>query len=1247
MKRVLITILISFFGLLIAGLMFIVYTEKGLQVTYNLVQDSVPGELSTGRVSGRLIGPLKLTGIQYSSDELKVVIDSFSIDWKPSRLLFLEVQLADVDVSGIDIETGGSKGTTEEPEGLPEINLPVSIKVEDLLIRDLAILQSGSAAAFIINEINLKAAINKKGLSVTRLSILTPAFDISLNGKVKPQGNYPLSINTEWNVRPDGLASISGKGAISGTLDRLNIEQEVNAPFNARLHASAYDAMSALRWDMNLEVKELYLNRVNETWPEASVAARSEGSGSVSSFNINGDIDLVEKQYGNFSGSFSLEKENDNWLARNITISVPETDAVIKLSGRFSQVGGNTSFHSQGNWNSLSWPLTGDAPLAFSRKGTFEIKGSPDEYTFILASDVSGQHIPQSNINFSGKGDRKGMDDLSLSIKLLDGELKTEGSFAWQPVTSWEASIKGQSLNPGAQWPDWPGKLNMTASARGDVKDGKQRVIIEGGHINGDLRDLPVTADVIFEMHDNVFTLPKGEFVFGSSHVSASGSYSSVWDAQWSVSIPELGEIFQGGKGEIKGEGKLSGASDLPTVKTHVTGNGISLDAYKIVNLVIDMNIDGTDKEQSNIDVSAENVIAGSREIEKIVLKAGGRLVSHTVDLRTKSDRESIRLSVDAGFSNDIWKGRFTGSELDFAEYGKWVLREPEVFSFSSKAIRTGNLCWKNSEASACFQTAWTGQDGLAAKAALLNIPLSLLNSHMPPDFSLEGLLSGKADVTHAGDTLYGQLDFDIPSGSINYKPDIEDPVTVHLEQIQLDGLLDEKGLDLQIDLSLREKGVVKAAINLPGFLPLEINREQQSVSGHLTTELRILELIPLFVPGIKNTTGTARADMNISGTLVNPAIFGSLRLDNGHVEIPDFGSNLDDINIEIKADRSGRLDVQGEMQSGGGTLSMGGNVALGNSAEIEADIVVKGQNVEAVKTPEVRVVLSPDIRLRIQNRNISIDGELSIPEASIEPPDLSNAVLSSKDVTVVSKDSGEQAEEKWKIKSDIKLLLGDNVRFNSFGLTGRIQGGIHIQEEPGKAVKAQGELQVLEGRYKAYGQELTVEKGRLMFVGIVDDPGLDIRAIRKIKEINAGVQVSGTLRTPEMMVFSDPYMDQSDALSYLLFGRPMNGLSGSEGGELHSAASSAGLSGGGIIAKKIGAKFGLEDIEIEEGESDNESALVIGRYLSTELYVSYGIGLFEPINTLRMRYILSPKWLLQTEYGLESSGDLLYKIEK
>jgi len=253
-----------------------------------------------------------------------------------------------------------------------------------------------------------------------------------------------------------------------------------------------------------------------------------------------------------------------------------------------------------------------------------------------------------------------------------------------------------------------------------------------------------------------------------------------------------------------------------------------------------------------------------------------------------------------------------------------------------------------------------------------------------------------------------------------------------------------------------------------------------------------------------------------------------------------------------------------------------------------------------------------------------------------------------SKDIVIVNGSGETKEEKKWKIYSKVRLVLGDQVKFDGFGLSGDITGDITAVDVPGKLTAGTGELQVMQGLYKAYGQKLKIEKGRLVFSGgSIDNPGLDVRATRRTGDVIAGVNVRGTLKDPQLDLFSTPAMDQGDALSYLLFGRPMRQASGAEGQQLYNAALSLGLSGGEKLAKRIGSLFGLEQLEVEGGVTPQESVLVIGKYLSPRLYISYGIGLFEPISTVRTRYQVSRKWLVQTELGIQSGADLLYKIER
>ena len=114
-------------------------------------------------------------------------------------------------------------------------------------------------------------------------------------------------------------------------------------------------------------------------------------------------------------------------------------------------------------------------------------------------------------------------------------------------------------------------------------------------------------------------------------------------------------------------------------------------------------------------------------------------------------------------------------------------------------------------------------------------------------------------------------------------------------------------------------------------------------------------------------------------------------------------------------------------------------------------------------------------------------------------------------------------------------------------------------------------------GTYRAYGQNLDIEQGQLLFASTpMDNPGLNIRAVRRLNPnatIDEGQQVglyiSGTAQRPVLTVFSNPVMEQSDALSYLITGKPLSEVKGGEGSMVNSAAQALGSAGGDLLAKR------------------------------------------------------------------------------
>jgi translocation and assembly module TamB len=247
-----------------------------------------------------------------------------------------------------------------------------------------------------------------------------------------------------------------------------------------------------------------------------------------------------------------------------------------------------------------------------------------------------------------------------------------------------------------------------------------------------------------------------------------------------------------------------------------------------------------------------------------------------------------------------------------------------------------------------------------------------------------------------------------------------------------------------------------------------------------------------------------------------------------------------------------------------------------------------------------------------------------------------------------------EQVEkDPFRVSSEITMTLGDKVTINTYGLSGHVTGSITERTLPDEPTRATGELQVKDGQYTALARKLDIERGRLIFSGgLLEDPGVDIRAVKEFPDVKAGVNVRGTLREPRLTFFSEPSVPQSQIVSLILAGGSLETAQSTDRAGTPQARTEVAGQAAALLAVQLGNKIGIPDISVEsdfDSLSDQQigTSLVLGKYLSPRLYMSYGISLTESINTIKMRYTLNDRWTVRTEAGKERSADLVYTIEK
>ncbi|HET9225269.1 MAG TPA: translocation/assembly module TamB domain-containing protein, partial [Thermoanaerobaculia bacterium] len=616
------------------------------------------------------------------------------------------------------------------------------------------------------------------------------------------------------------------------------------------------------------------------------------------------------------------------------------------------------------------------------------------------------------------------------------------------------------------------------------------------------------------------------------------------------------------------------------------------------------------------------------------------------------NEQGRLDLALAGGLINPTsWKGQIRRLDLRSEQIGNWDLARPAGLQASPESVGLQGFCWQSGGAQLCADGGWAKAGNWNVDSTIADFPLNRFKPFLPTDLQITGDLNGKVRARGNGAVLASaDVDLRPGPGELRFPGDEGRMLAFRYEQgvIQAQAGAGGQGV-ATAQIALVDVGSLSARLNIPR-LAKGVQLQSQPLSGRIDVNLNNLAFVEGFVPDINDPAGSLVGGYQLSGTVGSPRFVGQARLANGKADIPRLGLELRDFQLAAIGDGSGALTLDGQVRSGKGTLTLKGKAGV-PASETPIRLAISGSGFQAMDTEEIKLLVSPDLEVTYDRKLFRVAGDVTVPSADIviEKRGERGPVAASKDVVFVNAEAAPPPQQDMALSARVRVILGKDVEMNVLGLKAKPTGSILVVEEPGRVTTGTGELELKEGTFKAYGQDLSIERGRVIFAGgPINNPYLDVRASRRADDGTvAGINAKGTLETPEVTLWSNPPMDQSQQLAYLLMGRPLNRVSPEEGDQLANAANALGIRGGNLLAKKLAARFGLEEARIESDGSLDQASLVVGKYLSPKLYVAYGIGLFEPINTFRVRYLLSDKWTLQAESGEGTSADALYTIER
>ena len=894
------------------------------------------------------------------------------------------------------------------------------------------------------------------------------------------------------------------------------------------------------------------------------------------------------------------------------------------------------------NWQNLSWPPT-TTPDYTSRVGNGWIIGNLSQFTIGFATTIHWSNLESAVYGIvDATKDRVSINQ--VKIETLEGDIIATGVLDLNPALKWDINLAALNINPGSVWTEWPGHLGGHINSNGALQNNQLQANINIQNIDGMLRDYPVIASGQAQVIGQTLQLTDIVINSGHSTLSLNGHISDDIALDWAINSTNIGELLPSSSGQISLSGHAHGSRQAPVINSIFEGRSIKISDNQIDYINGSITIDSQDLWKPNLSISAQGLSNNNIEILSVLLNGDQNNISANVI----TEQFQLNLSMTGNAITNGWQGQLVTADILSPTFQNWLLTKSVPASVTMDSSFIDTACWKNSSTETgefCveFEQALTDIKG---KFSAQKIPLSTLGFWLPSDTNIEGYTDASANIHYSNNIVAADAKISFAPGIVRL-PLLDNELnqwSYKQGEISLD--VNESGINALATLKINDTDQINATLNLPDANLLALDTDNQTINAdaHLSTQQ--LGVIDLLLSDVSDITGKAEFKLKVSGTLGNPLLNGDLMVTDGRAAIPRLGLNINDIKVRGNTNTSDRFDFHLSATSGKGKLGIDGHTLLDAQKQWPTTFTVKGNDFEVSHIPEAQVQASPDISIEIKQRNININGSIAIPFANLKPKDMTTAAQVSDDAIIINSES--PVNSKWNVNTHLKIVLGERVNFFGFGYEGRFSGSVLIEDVSGQLTTATGELNAIEGRYRAYGQRLDIEQGRLLFTGgPVSNPGLDLRAVRHIGEVTAGIKVLGSLRQPQVDIFSVPAMGQTDALSYLLLGRASESSSGTEGVMMANAALALSLSGGDRLARTLGDRFGLDEMRVESNDTGAQASLVIGRYLSPKLYISYGVGLIDAYNTFNVRYQITDKWQLKGENGEYQSADFLYTIER
>ncbi len=945
----------------------------------------------------------------------------------------------------------------------------------------------------------------------------------------------------------------------------------------------------------------------------------------------------------------------------------------LSLSGRIENVPGvqGASFVLTASPTKLGLPLSAEIRAdkveisgAIVNAVDVNLSGKAVDYALNATAKalypVDEKHSVTADIVIRGKGSEVASHLTDFSILSNVGRVQIDGQANWEKNVRFAAALNLSGLNTKEVLPQTPLTVDGSFVIWGERQNGRWKAKLQDLTVLGELRGQSLALTGAVESHGNgIVEAHELYFAVGNNTFEFSGKADFAKDIpeldfKTKIDAPDFGLVDPNLLGSVKGTLAVTGTTRLPVINADLTARNIDYFGTTLKRGHLTGRMRSRDVVSGRLTLQLTDFKTQGVDMRKATIELRGNELRHNLTVHTEGTPVSVDVKISGIYERMLgnWAGALAELKVKTA-YGPVTLEKPMRLAYVPDLNRANvsKACLAHTHARLCLENDLkidlTNRSDLRILIGLPKFDLAFIKQYFPGRFVADGIIKANADVTlPAGlsELPRGRVTVRAQDISTKYRMDLSD-LKVGFNSVHLSFANAKDSIEGNWKIDIKDNGDIEGSLRMSDLF------NTRTVDGTLKFVAVDATLVNSFLSPGESAEGQWFGNLRFAGTLEEPLIYGRTGLFNAKLDSTKLPFEMlpSDIKLTFNGNSS---TLEGHLKTPQGEVALNGSADWRTIGEGKAIVTTKGSNLRVTLPPDIEFDLTTDVTCEASSDLIKLDGAISIPWAKVSVSKLpASAVDVSDDVVRLDRPRAKKkaAGKPIPIESNLRIHIGDDVRVEAMGLKARLTGNLNVIQDNG-TLGLTGQISVPSGSFKAYGQDLLVRRGEFHFVGAVANPLLDLEAIRNpdrtADDVIAGIRVTGSVDSPQVAVFTDPVKSETEALSYLIRGEGLDPSGDSDNTMITSALINLGLSQGSHVFESLGDAVGISGLGFETEGVGDSSQLVVSGYVLPGLKVKYGVGIFDSLATLTLRYRVIPRLYVEAVSGVDQALDLLYSFE-